>query len=71
MRKGIIDRFEGEYAIIEFDGKSEDVLKSELPVKAKSGDTLIFEDGNVIIDKEDTTARKKEIKNLMDELFED
>ncbi|KWX77019.1 pyruvate kinase [Paenibacillus riograndensis] len=71
MRKGIVDRFEGKYAVIEFDGKTEDVQKSELPAEAKSGDTLIFEDGNVIIDKEDTASRKKEIEDLVEELFED
>ncbi|MEK5238023.1 DUF3006 domain-containing protein [Paenibacillus sp. FSL L8-0470] len=71
MRKGIVDRFEGEYAVIEFDGKTEDILKSELPDEVTAGDTLIFEDGKVAIDKEDTAQRKKEIDNLMDELFED
>ncbi|OKP84345.1 pyruvate kinase [Paenibacillus helianthi] len=71
MRKGIIDRFEGEYAVIEFDGKTEDILKSELPAEVKTGDTLIFEDGKVIIDTEDTDSRKEEIDSLMDELFEE
>jgi ASC-1-like (ASCH) protein len=71
MRKGIIDRFEGEYAVIEFDGKTEDVLKSELPAEIKAGDTLIFEDGKVIIDVEAIASRKKEIDSLMDELFEE
>jgi hypothetical protein len=71
MQKGIIDRFEGEYAVIEFDGKTEDVLKSVLPPEIKVGDTLIFEDGKVIIDSKATASRKKEIDNLMDELFED
>ncbi|MBT2292646.1 DUF3006 domain-containing protein [Paenibacillus albidus] len=71
MRKGIIDRFEGEYAVIEFDGKTEDILKSELPAEIKTGDSLIFEDDKVIIDTEDTASRKDEIVNLMDELFED
>lgn len=69
MRKGIVDRFEGEYAVIEFDGKTEDILKSELPDEVTAGDTLIFEDGKVAIDKEDTAQRKKEIDNLMDELL--
>lgn len=71
MRKGIIDRFEGTYAVVEFDGQTEDILKSELPAAAKPGDTLIFEDDGVTIDTVDTVKRKKEIENLMDELFED
>ncbi|MEK3943572.1 DUF3006 domain-containing protein [Paenibacillus sp. FSL H3-0310] len=71
MRKGIIDRFEGEYAIIEFDGQTEDILRSELPAEIKAGDTLIFEEGKVMIDTEATASRKEEIDSLMDELFEE
>ncbi|NQX45363.1 DUF3006 domain-containing protein [Paenibacillus tritici] len=71
MRKGIIDRFEGEYAVVEFDGTTEDILKSEVPAEAKAGDTLIFEGDGVTIDKTDTRKRKNEIQNLMDELFEE
>lgn len=72
MRKGIIDRFEGEFAVIEFNGQTEDILKSELPDDIEAGDTLIFEeDGKVTLDKADTAAQKKEIEALMDELFED
>ncbi|MEK4351074.1 DUF3006 domain-containing protein [Paenibacillus sp. FSL R5-0475] len=71
MQKGIIDRFEGEYAVIEFDGKTEDVLRSELPAEVKPGDTLIFEEDKVIIDTEGTASRKEEMDSLMDELFEE
>lgn len=71
MQKGIIDRFEGKYAVIEFDGKTEDVLRSDLPAEVKAGDTLIFEEGKVMIDTEDTVSRKEEIDSLMDELFEE
>jgi hypothetical protein len=70
MQKGIIDRFEGEYAVIEFDGKTEDVLRSELPAEVKPGDTLIFEEGKIMIDTK-ATSRKEEIDSLMDELFEE
>lgn len=71
MRKGIIDRFEGEYAVIEFDGKTEDILKSELPTGAKPGYSLIFKGAKITIDPKDTASRKQEIDNLMDELFEE
>ncbi|MEK4881400.1 MULTISPECIES: DUF3006 domain-containing protein [Paenibacillus] len=71
MHKGIIDRFEGEYAVIEFDGKTEDVLRSELPAEVKPGDTLIFKEGKIIIDTKATASRKEEIDSLMDELFEE
>lgn len=71
MRKGIIDRFEGTFAVVEFDGETEDILRSELPAEAKTGDTLIFEDDSVKIDKADKAKRKNEIQNLMDEVFEE
>ncbi|QUL57598.1 DUF3006 domain-containing protein [Paenibacillus tritici] len=71
MRKGIIDRFEGDFAVVEFNGETEDILRSELPAEAKIGDTLIFEEDSVTIDKADTTKRKNEIQNLMDEVFEE
>lgn len=71
MRKGIIDRFEGQFAVVEFDGKTEDILKSELPTEVKAGDSLIFEEDKITIDTEDKASRKEEIANLMDELFEE
>ena len=71
MRKGIIDRFEGEYAVVEFDGQTEDILKTTLPKEAKTGDILIFDEDQIKIDKTDTENRKKEIDTLIDELFED
>ncbi|MEK3966266.1 MULTISPECIES: DUF3006 domain-containing protein [Paenibacillus] len=71
MHKGIIDRFEGEYAVVEFEGQTEDILKSILPKEAKSGDTLIFKDNEILIDKNDSKKRKEDIQQLMDDLFED
>ncbi|AOZ94914.1 DUF3006 domain-containing protein [Paenibacillus crassostreae] len=71
MRKGILDRFEGEYAVIEFNGQTEDILKAKLPTDVKIGDTLLFNDNEISIDTADTKNREKEIQELMDELFED
>lgn len=64
--KVIIDRFEGEYAVVETDlGKYVNIPKVLLP-KAKEGDTIKIE-----IDKEDTNKRKEHIGELLDNLFED
>lgn len=71
MRKGIIDRFEGEYAVIEFENKTEDILKSTLPAEVKAGDSLIFDEEKITIDTDDTASRKEEIDNLMEELFKE
>lgn len=70
--KGVIDRFEGDYAVVELeDGKMKDIKKSLIPDDAKEGDILIInEKGINKIDKEETHKRKEEINSLMDELYE-
>ncbi len=66
----IIDRFEGEYAVLEDERKNmSNVLKSVLPNDVKEGDILVFENGNYHIDKNGTTKRKNNIKKLMDGLW--
>ena len=71
MKRGIIDRFESELAVVEFDDKMKDIPKSELPKNAKVGDALIFDGDKITISKEETKKLEKEIDDLMDELFED
>ena len=67
----IIDRFEGDIAVIEFDGEMKDILKDKLPKGANVGDVLVFDGDRIAIDKQKTDKLKKEIEDLMDELFED
>ncbi len=71
MKTGIIDRFEDKWAVIEFDDKMEDILRSDLPKEATVGDVLIFDNGKVTIDQNKTKQLEKEIEDLMAELFED
>ena len=40
MKKGIIDRFEGELAVVEFDDEMKDIPKSKIPKEANVGDVL-------------------------------
>ena len=68
--KYIIDRFEKTKAILEEDeGKFIEIEKSLLPEKAKEGDCVEFKDNKYIIKKEETENLKKEINDLMDDLF--
>ena len=70
-RKGIIDRFEGDLAVVEFGEVMEDIPKSRLPEVVQPGDVLWFyEDGKVEIDVEEKQRLSKEIDELMDELWE-
>lgn len=62
----IIDRFEGEYAIVELDvGQFVSIPKVLVP-GACEGDVI-----NITINKDATKKRKEHIKDLMNNLFED
>ena len=61
-----IDRFEGVFAVVETEkGDFFDIPKAFLPEGAKEGDVF-----SVIKNENETSARKKHIDNLMNELFE-
>jgi len=69
--KLIIDRFEGEYAACETEKrKIINIEKSKLPAAVKEGDVIIKENGEYIIDVNNTKEREKTIQSLMDVLFE-
>lgn len=71
-RRGIIDRFEEDLAVVEFGEVMEDIPKSRLPDSVQSGDVLWFyEDGRVEMDTGEKERLSKEIDELMDELWED
>ena len=64
--KVIIDRFEGEYAIVEIEiGNFVNIPKILLP-NAKEGDVVKIE-----IDKNETELQRKKIENLMERVFKD
>ncbi|SDF66002.1 Protein of unknown function [Thermoanaerobacter thermohydrosulfuricus] len=62
----IIDRFEGDWAVIEYNNKFFDFPKELLPKDAKESDVLRF---NVEVDIEETEKRKKAVENLAEDLF--
>ena len=61
----IIDRFEGDMAIIECEDKMIEIPVKYLPATAKECDVL-----KLVIDKEKTDERKERIQKLADSLFE-
>lgn len=68
MERYIVDRFEGEYAVLEKeDGTTIDVLK-EL-VSAAEGDVVVLKDGEYYADEEQTLARRRMIEEKMRKLF--
>ncbi|KRQ87756.1 hypothetical protein ABG79_00561 [Caloramator mitchellensis] len=67
---GVIDRFEGEFAVIVWDeGEVENVKKELLPEAAREGDVVVFA-GDYFIDYCETQKRKEKAKKYLD-LWED
>ena len=65
--KVIIDRFEGEFAVVELDDLSfVNISKKAIPPDAKEGDVL-----EIVVDKDETKKRGKKINKLMHDLFTD
>lgn len=65
--KLIIDRFEGDFAVVELpDGQMVDCPKALLPDKAKEGSIL-----NIIVDEEATNTKLKKVTERMNKLFKD
>lgn len=64
--KVIIDRFEGDYAVVEINKGKFVNLPKELIPDAKEGDVIV-----ITIDQDETKKRKEHVKDLMNQLFED
>ncbi|UZQ81774.1 DUF3006 domain-containing protein [Thermoanaerobacter sp. RKWS2] len=62
----IIDRFEGDWAVIEYEDRTFNFPKELLPKEAKEGNVLKFD---ITIDREETEKRKKAIEDLAKDLF--
>ena len=69
--KGIVDRFEGDYVVIEVNGETLDVEKGKVANGVTAGDTVELIDGIWTKDEEGTETRSAEIKKLMDSVWED
>lgn len=63
----IIDRFEEDWAVLEYDDETYNFPRALLPDNAKEGDVLKI---SLEIDQEETEKRKEAIRKLEDELFE-
>lgn len=70
MKKGIVDRFEGKWVVIEINGITKDFPISLIKGDVEEGDVVHITNDSIIALKDETTKLRKEIKNLMEELFE-
>ncbi|WP_461207337.1 DUF3006 domain-containing protein [Clostridium sp. DL1XJH146] len=69
--KGIIDRFEGNFAIVELDnGEITKIPMNIIPIGLKEGQVLKIKDV-IEIDYKETERRQAEIKRKTEELWDD
>ena len=68
--KYVIDRFEGDFAVLENPEtkEPEDFPKADMPKGAHSGQTVFIQNGKWEIDYEATAKRHSEIKSLFDRI---
>ena len=65
VMKYVIDRFEGEFAVVELsDKKVINIPKIALPQEAKEGSVI-----DVTVDFDETAARLNRVNNMMNDLF--
>ncbi|WMJ86731.1 DUF3006 domain-containing protein [Anaerocolumna sp. MB42-C2] len=72
MKRLIIDRFEGQFAVCEQSDRTMiNIDKNLIPSNAQEGDCLLVDDSGIInLDSDETMKRKERIQKLMDDLFE-
>lgn len=63
----IVDRFEGDYAVIEYNEKVLNLPKAFLPAEVHEGDVL---DVIIMLDDGETKKLKAEMQKLMDDVWE-
>ena len=63
--KWIIDRFEGDFAVVECDGRCFNLPEYALPKDACEGDVV-----EVMVNKSETGKAKNDAENLLKSLFD-
>lgn len=71
-RKGIIDRIEGKWVVVEFYDGMRDILISRFPMTVEPGDVIWMDEyGHIEKDDRERERLSSEIDELMEELWED
>ncbi|WP_099187380.1 DUF3006 domain-containing protein [Tepidibacter mesophilus] len=70
--RGIIDRFENKFAIVELEDKSLiNIHRLQIPKSAKEGDVILINKDVISLDLNATKKLKKQVADLINELFID
>ena len=65
--KYTIDRFEGDWVVVELENKKYiNIPRQLIPHEAKEGDII-----SVVVDTQETAKRREKIQDLMDNLWND
>lgn len=67
----ILDRFEGDFAVIYEDDALKNIPKELVDINAKEGTVLIKKENKYYLDEKNTAVRRKKIAELQESLFED
>ena len=71
-QKGIIDRIEGKWVVVELEDGMRDILISRFPMTVESGDVIwIDEYGHIEKDERERQRLSDEIDELMEEIWGD
>ena len=70
MSKGIIDRFEGDYAVVEIEGVMKPIRRTDIPEDAREGDVLTCVKNRWQVDHATTAKLKLEVRKLAEEVWE-
>ncbi len=65
----ILDRYEGEWAVLETDDGIKSVPLSLLKEKFPVGSVLLFSNGEYILEEKETKTRREKLIGLQDSLF--
>lgn len=69
--RGIIDRFEGDFAVVELDnGNMKNIHRNKIPKEANEGD-VIYISQEIRIDINETKKRKAEIEKMVEDMWEE
>ena len=67
----VLDRFEGDFAVVEDNGVLKNIPRNLLDQDIKEGSVVIKKGDRYVLDKENSAVRRKKISELQNSLFED
>ncbi|MCJ8011167.1 DUF3006 domain-containing protein [Paenibacillus sp. KQZ6P-2] len=71
IHQGIVEGFEGDYCKIEIAGNIEAIPRSKVDSRVKQGDVVEWSGSKWISNSKMTHERSREMKKLMDDVWED